>query len=140
MTTKTPLFLTPRELRDMNGRHVTTLTLQQAATLLHMSAEALRRKVRAGVIPGAKPGRRWVFVEADLLAYLRTLYASPRHATQGHNARVSSWPYTNVAASGGSVGPTQTDAEYNEALGLGKNRRRRSLKLNGRPKSGELPN
>src|SRR5690348_18038406 len=29
------------------------------------------RKARAGTVPGTKVGRRWVFIEADLLAFIR---------------------------------------------------------------------
>lgn len=50
---------------------MTTLGLAEAAALLHMSEDALMRKARAGIVPGAKPGRKWVFVREDLLAWLR---------------------------------------------------------------------
>ena len=43
-----------------------TLDLTDAAALLHMSEDALMRKARAGIIPGCKPGRQWVFLEVDL--------------------------------------------------------------------------
>lgn len=43
-----------------------TLDLSDAAALLHMSEDALMRKARAGIIPGCKPGRQWVFLEVDL--------------------------------------------------------------------------
>lgn len=48
-----------------------TLGLQEAAAMLRMSPDALMRKARAGIVPGDKPGREWVFVEDDLLAWLR---------------------------------------------------------------------
>ena len=34
-------------------------------------AQRLMRKARAGIVPGAKMGRRWVFIQDDLLAYFR---------------------------------------------------------------------
>src|SRR5437868_6969789 len=49
-------------------RHVfamKTLTLRDAAALLHMNPEALRQKAKAGKVPGAKPGKCWVFVDDD---------------------------------------------------------------------------
>jgi len=51
-----------------------TLNLDQAASFLKMSAEDLRRKTKTGKIPGAKPGKAWVFLEEDLVTYLRSLY------------------------------------------------------------------
>jgi excisionase family DNA binding protein len=49
-----------------------TLCLEQAAQLLHISEDCLLRKARAGKVPGAKIGRRWVFVRADLIELIRT--------------------------------------------------------------------
>jgi excisionase family DNA binding protein len=48
-----------------------TLTPTEAARLLHMTPDALMRKARAGKIPGAKVGRSWLFIEADLIAMIR---------------------------------------------------------------------
>ena len=48
-----------------------TLGLNEAARLLHLSEDCLLRKARAGKVPGAKIGRRWVFVEADLVELIR---------------------------------------------------------------------
>ena len=51
-----------------------TLGLKDAAAFLRCHPEELRRRARAGVIPGAKVGRAWVFLKADLAGYLRSLY------------------------------------------------------------------
>ena len=59
-----------------------TLGLHEAAAFLHCHPEELRRRAKAGGIPGAKAGRAWVFLEDDLAAYLRSLYAQPRQALQ----------------------------------------------------------
>jgi len=48
-----------------------TIGLTEAAALLRMSEDALMRKARAGIVPADKPGRQWVFVKADLLAWIR---------------------------------------------------------------------
>lgn len=48
-----------------------TLTLAEAADLLKLSGDALLRKARAGTVPGARIGRRWVFIRDDLLALIR---------------------------------------------------------------------
>jgi excisionase family DNA binding protein len=58
-----------------------TLTLKEAADFLNMSPEALRRMAKAGEIPGAKIGKSWVFYLPDLVAYIRSRYASPWQAS-----------------------------------------------------------
>lgn len=51
-----------------------TLDLKEAATFLKMHPEEVRRRTRAGAIPGAKLGKRWVFISDDLAAFIRSLY------------------------------------------------------------------
>ena len=48
-----------------------TLALTEAAAFLHMSEDALLRKARAGIVPGDKPGRQWVFIRDDLIDWMR---------------------------------------------------------------------
>ena len=55
-----------------------TLTLQDAAWLLKIHPVTLQDKARNGDIPGAKIGKCWVFVEIDLVDYIRSQY--PRQA------------------------------------------------------------
>ena len=59
-----------------------TLSLPEAANFLKMHPEELRRRAKAGFIPGAKAGRAWVFIDIDLAEWLRSLYAAPRQALQ----------------------------------------------------------
>lgn len=54
-----------------------TCGLQEAAQLLCISESTLLRRVRAGIVPGAKIGRRLVFVRDDLLAFVRNNYKTP---------------------------------------------------------------
>ncbi|WP_298193754.1 helix-turn-helix domain-containing protein [Metallibacterium sp.] len=51
-----------------------TLSLPEAADFLKVHPEEVRRRAKQGAIPGAKVGRRWVFIEDDLAVYLRSLY------------------------------------------------------------------
>lgn len=44
-----------------------TFNIKQAAEFLCMSSSALREKVKKGEINASKPGRRWVFIEDDLV-------------------------------------------------------------------------
>lgn len=54
-----------------------TLNLEQAAAFLHMHPATVMQKVHAGLIPAAKPGKRWVFVDDDLVDTLRGQYRAP---------------------------------------------------------------
>src|SRR5665213_1189533 len=49
-----------------------TLNLRKAAAFLHMHPEEVRTRAKRGLIPGAKIGRRWVFIEIDLAEFVRT--------------------------------------------------------------------
>ena len=51
-----------------------TLNAQEAAHLLKLRVVTLYERAKAGKIPGVKVGRAWVFVEADLIQYLRAQY------------------------------------------------------------------
>ena len=66
-----------------------TLGLKPAALLCKMHPNTLRELAVAGKAPGAKPARAWVFVEEDLLAFLRGQYKSetPCRSTKGRAAR-----------------------------------------------------
>ncbi|WP_081470802.1 helix-turn-helix domain-containing protein [Methylomonas methanica] len=53
-----------------------TLNLTKAAELLKMHPVTLQGKAKSGQIPGAKPGKCWVFVEEDLIDYIRSQYTA----------------------------------------------------------------
>ena len=59
---------------------VATFTLGEAALYLHMHPEELRARAKRGDLPGAKTGRRWVFLETDLADYVRSRYPARRQA------------------------------------------------------------
>jgi hypothetical protein len=95
-----------------------TLNLQAAAQFLHMSPEELRQRAKAGKVPGAKVGRRWVFLEDDLATHLRSLYPQPRQALQVTLRKEMECHFANAAVSGGSTSSLQTGSEYAALLGL----------------------
>lgn len=65
-----------------------TLNLNEAAQFLKLHPEEVRRRAKTGIIPGVKLGKRWVFIEDDLAAYLRSLYAIHWQALQvGHGEK-----------------------------------------------------
>src|ERR1700728_2234505 len=55
----------------MQKEESATLGLTEAAMLLRISEDCLLRKARAGKVPGAKIGRQWVFIRADLIELIR---------------------------------------------------------------------
>ena len=96
-----------------------TLNLQQAAQFLKLHPVTVLERARAGIIPGAKVGKRWVFIDEDLAAYVRSKYRVHGQALQGDTKENSECHSTGARARriGGSVSPT-TDDEYSRALGL----------------------
>jgi excisionase family DNA binding protein len=97
-----------------------TLGLKQAAEFLKVHPEELRRRAKSGAVPGAKVGRSWVFLDEDLAAYLRSLYAPSRQALRVTlDKEVSECHFANVVQSGGSTLSLPMENEYAALLGLG---------------------
>lgn len=48
-----------------------TLTLSEAADLLKVHENRVMEWAGQGIIPGAKLGRAWVFIDEDLTAFVR---------------------------------------------------------------------
>lgn len=53
------------------------LTAEEVAAQLHCEPETVCRKAAAGEIKAFKPGKRWLFEQADVDAYVRS---SPNEA------------------------------------------------------------
>ena len=77
-----------------------TLNLTEAAIFLRMHPEEVRRRAKLGQLPGAKPGKSWVFLENDLVEYVRSLYAKPRQALQVTNGKENSCHSLNAVIRG----------------------------------------
>jgi excisionase family DNA binding protein len=106
---------------------VQTLSLKQAAAFLQMSQSTLRDKVKAGLVPGAKPGKQWVFLEDDLVAYIRSLYAGVGQTPlSGSSEEKSLCHYTNAVIPGGYVSRHPVAAKYADLLELPTNEKPRS--------------
>ena len=93
-----------------------TLNLEEAAEFLHVHPITLQQKAKSGTIPGTKIGRRWVFIDVDLLQYIRSQY-QPR-ALQGEQEK-SECHFINAKTvpTGGSKS-LLVEGEYRKALGL----------------------
>jgi len=98
---------------------VRSLSLHEAAAFLKMHPEEVRRRAKMGVIPGAKAGRAWVFLEDDLADWLRSLYAKPRQALQVIlKKEVTECPSSNAKTPGMSTLSHLAENEYASLLGL----------------------
>ncbi|MEI6095787.1 MAG: helix-turn-helix domain-containing protein [Gammaproteobacteria bacterium] len=68
-----------------------TLNIEEAAKFLGAHKETVRRLAVTGIIPGAKIGRGWMFIEQDLVTHMRNKY-STCDASQGvHNRSNEIW-------------------------------------------------
>ncbi|WP_339879051.1 helix-turn-helix domain-containing protein [Pseudidiomarina gelatinasegens] len=106
-----------------------TYDIHQAAKYLCMSASHLGQLARCKRIKAAKPGKRWVFLEKDLVEYLDALYSSGVNTPQqGCDEEDSSWHCTNVGTSGGLASRLQTVKEYNKLLARKTRSRHKSMK------------
>ena len=94
-----------------------TLILEEAAQFLHLHPVTLQRMAQRGDVPAAKAGKRWIFVEIDLVDYLRAQY--PSRVMQGAHEEVKLCRSMNakILPSGGSSSTT-AEKSYREALGL----------------------
>ena len=106
---------------------IKTFTLEEAAAFLKLHPEEVRRRAKCGALPGAKTGKRWVFLDADLAEYVRSLYAQPRQALQVTLRKEMECHFANAAVSGGSTSSLQTESEYAALLGLPTRPKRRSI-------------
>jgi hypothetical protein len=102
-----------------------TLDLQAAAAFLRIHPVTLQEKARTGEIPGAKIGKRWVFVDVDLVEHIRSQY--PRRVLQSERKELKPCHSTNapIHRAGGSRSAT-AEEQYSAALGLKKKPKPRS--------------
>src|SRR5688572_29591504 len=99
------------------GDDMHTLDLQQATAFLKMHPEEVRRRAKLGLIPGAKPGKAWVFLEDDLADYVRSHYAIPRQALQVTPRKEQQTCHsTNAETRGGSISPRHQESALDVLL------------------------
>ena len=94
-----------------------TLNLAQAAAFLHVHEQTLLKLARGGKVPAAKVGRAWVFIDVDLLAYIRGKYRP--QVVQGDPIGDLSCRSTNEKTHKSTGSKYRSvDRLYKEALGL----------------------
>lgn len=104
-----------------------TLTLKEAAALLKMHPQSLRTKVINGLVPGAKVGKSWVFIEEDLVQYIRSSYIKSGRTLVSIGGEQC---FTNdrIVNTGGVDSPHQMERKYAELLKLPIAKRPKSMK------------
>ncbi|VVD26558.1 DNA binding protein, excisionase family [Paraburkholderia dioscoreae] len=113
-----------------------TLTLGEAADMLKMHPEGLRRRAKSGLVPAAKPGKQWVFLQEDLQNYLRSLYASNRQALQGDHGSQKTWRFSDAVVPGGLISPARAARELESLLAPKTSRKPKSSTTSSKRKRG----
>jgi excisionase family DNA binding protein len=104
-----------------------TLNLKEAANFLNIHWQTLRQRVISGEIPGAKIGKSYIFLEDDLVEYIRSLYPDGgRASSKTGELRCS----TNVKTRNitGADSSHLTERRYAELLKPPTNMRPKNLK------------
>src|SRR5690606_7200884 len=101
---------------------------------LHIHPQTLREKAIKGEVPGCKIGKRWVFVEEDLVTCIRSHYPKGGHVVRVTNQSKedNSCHYTagQLMESGGLTFHYQRVSEYENLLARKKKPKQKSMSLN----------
>jgi excisionase family DNA binding protein len=98
---------------------VETMTIGEAAKFLHLNRETLRRLAQSGKIPAAKPGKKWVFIKADIADWLRSQYPQERRTLLSESqSGDKSCHSINAVKRGGLISPRQAGTELGALLKL----------------------
>lgn len=74
-----------------------TYDIHEAADFLKVDRSTALELANAGTLPGAKVGRAWVFMEEELLNYLRDV---TRKQTQERRAQAEAWSALRISQQG----------------------------------------
>ena len=108
----------------MTNTPLRILNLQEAAALLCVHKTTLSERAKAGLVPAAKVGRAWTFIEQDLVTFLREQYSC--HSTK-----------TPAAKSGGSASRSPATNGYENQLVKLLVQRRKESTTNAKQRSGK---
>jgi excisionase family DNA binding protein len=94
-----------------------TMGIDDASQLLRVHPVTLSKMASSGEIPAAKIGKEWVFIEVDLIDYIRAQYKTralegERKETLCHFTNAKTQPF------GGSKSVLADNRQYNVLLGL----------------------
>ena len=96
------------------------IELNEAADLLKISPETLRRKAQTGEVPAAKPGKQWIFIPEDLITYVRSKYEVENnfYLTKSNGDSTCNTVKTKVRhlPHGGYMSQRKTEKEYEKLM------------------------
>jgi Helix-turn-helix domain len=99
-----------------NSLAIKTMNIGEAAAFLKIHPVTLSVKAASGEIQGAKIGKRWVFLEVDLVSHIRAQYQV--RALQG-DRKEQVCHFTNAKTPlHGGLKSLSVEKQYKEALGL----------------------
>jgi excisionase family DNA binding protein len=104
----------------LKGKVMETLTCAEAASFLKIHYVTLSVLASSGEVPGAKIGRRWVFLKADLIIFLKSKYRIQPNSNQTQEQISCQFLNVKTPPIGGSKLQPQMGDAYNKALGLPK--------------------
>lgn len=108
-----------------------TFNLHEAAQFLHMHPEEVRRRAKLGLLPGAKLGKLWVFLEDDLVEHVRSQYAKSQQALQVTPRKGQQLCQLSSAIThGGSISPPHQESVLDVLLKQVTKSRRKSSTIN----------
>lgn len=115
-----------------------TLNTVEAAAFLHLHPTTLLDRAKSGEIPAAKIGKCWVFLQVDLIDYLRSKYS--KQASQGDEGNEQCHS-TNERTQNtiGSKSLSTVKNRYMNLLALPTANKRESTKRSGDKKFGSNP-
>ncbi|WP_373889301.1 helix-turn-helix domain-containing protein [Massilia sp. TS11] len=94
-----------------------TMNLKEAALFLHMHKEQVRLRAKLGTLPGAKIGRAWIFIECDLVEFIRSQYVHEQlPCGLSFDTENSECRSTNGKAPGGLTSLRQQESELDVLL------------------------
>ena len=100
------------------------LSAEKAAEMLDIHPMTLKKKARSGEIPAGKSGRKWVFLDVDLVEYIRAQYKTET-APEIELCHSTSAKIRNTIGSRSS----KTEEQYAAVLGLQTVRKRKNTTI-----------
>lgn len=92
------------------------LTLRQAAMLLGLHPNTIRNQVSRGIIPGTKIGGNWRFLEADLVAWIRSGYPEVARMQLSAQQKEALWHSSDVQTFTTSSSQHRTEQALDDLL------------------------
>ena len=97
-----------------------TLTVEDVSEILSWHPDTVRRKACTGELPAAKVGKRFIFLEEDIIAWIRSQYVKPINLESMKPFPKRDSEYSTL------VEQSIAHQRYYKLLGLGSRRKRKS--------------